>query len=64
VISQCWGIHNNNCTEVAEFGSKFCKACGKEHLAAGKRAEIAAMKPQNRRSGVLSENTGKEARKA
>jgi len=58
MISQCWGIHNNNCTEVAMNGSIFCESCAKEYSEACDLAEKAAKKPQDRRIGDLMKNMG------
>ena len=64
MIRQCWGIHNNGCTNVAEYDSIFCEACAKEYWEACERAEKASRKPQRRLSGDFQRNTGKEAQEA
>jgi len=39
MIRQCIGIHNNNCTEVAEHASPFCEDCRKEYDKACAKSE-------------------------
>jgi len=64
MIRQCWGIHNNNCTNVAIHGSIFCESCAAEYWDACDIAETASRGAQNRHERVLGRNAGKEARKA
>jgi len=42
MIKQCWGIHDNGCTEPAMHGSVFCKECGDKYWESCAKARMAA----------------------
>jgi len=55
------GIHDNNCTNVAEYHSLLCESCEREYIIARNKAKKASRKPYKAADGVLIENTDKEA---
>jgi len=63
VIKQYWGIHGNDCTEVAMQESIFCESCAKQYFAACEAAKDASEKLQNRSQRILSKLEGKGAHK-
>ena len=64
MIRMCIGIHNNNCTNVAEYGFLLCESCEREHIMACNEAKKASKRSFKAADGVLMENTGKEAQEA
>ena len=59
MIKQCWGIHQNECTEPAMHGSIFCKECVRLYWEACDLAKNAAQRVQNRSQRVLDDDLGK-----
>ena len=64
MIKMCIGIHDNNCTNVAEYDSLLCESCEREYAIACNKAKNASRKPHKAADGVLIENTYKEAQEA
>lgn len=59
MIKQCWGIHDNGCTEPAMHGSLFCESCAKLYWEACDLAKDAAQRAQDGRQRVLGDDSGK-----
>jgi len=64
MIRMCIGIHDNNCTNVAEYDSLLCEACEREYTIACNKAKNASRKPHKAADGVLIESERNDREKA
>ena len=63
MIRMCIGIHDNNCTNVAEYDSLLCESCEREHIISCNEAKKASKRPYKAADGVLIDSEGDEKEK-